>query len=266
MLIFILIVIFLFAIYAAAENILFLTVRRERLGSGIKIVQISDLHKRRFGKGNSRICDKVKAEKPDLIFITGDLVSRTETDLSNVRIMLSSLCSIAPVYIIFGNHEQSLSQEMQREFISMVASTDAILLRNSSADITVNGRLLHIFGLEQKYTTYKKGSSYRGLDGFTHDEMTALLGTRPDGEVLLLAHNPFFAGTYAQWGADCVFSGHVHGGAVRLFGIGILSPERRFFPKYTKGVYTLGKTKMVVSSGLGKLRLFNPPELVVCSL
>ena len=80
---------------------------------------------------------------------------------------------------------------------------------------------------------------------------------------MLLAHNPLFAEAYSQWGADMTFSGHVHGGAVRIFGKGVLSPERKFFPKYTKGVYTVGNMKLLVTSGIGKLRLFNPAEMVV---
>ena len=57
--------------------------------------------------------------------------------------------------------------------------------------------------------------------------------------------------------------GHVHGGAVRFFGIGMLSPERRFFPRYTKGVYDIGGKKLFVSAGIGKLRAFDPPEIVI---
>ncbi len=263
MLILILIVIVLLAIYAAAENLFILTVRREKLGSGIKIAHVSDLHKRRFGRENVRLCEKIRAESPDLIFVTGDIVSRTETDFTTAGATLRQLCGIAPVYIVFGNHEQSLPPERLSAFMEMLAGTDAILLRNASADINVKGRQLRIYGLEHKYSTYKNGSSYRHLDGFTLAEMNALIGTRPDGEVLLLAHNPLFADVYSQWGADCVFSGHVHGGAVRLFGVGIFSPERTLFPKYTKGVYTLGKTRLLLSAGLGKLRLFDPAEVVV---
>ena len=72
-----------------------------------------------------------------------------------------------------------------------------------------------------------------------------------------------FGEEYAKWGAKYSFSGHVHGGSVRLFGKALLSPERRFFPKYAKGVYDFGDKKLLVSAGLGKLRLFDPPEIVI---
>ena len=85
-------------------------------------------------------------------------------------------------------------------------------------------------------------------------------------EVLLLAHIPLFGAVYADWGADYTFSGHIHGGVVRLFGVGILSPERKFFPKYSKGIYDISGKKLLVSAGVGKLRMFNPPEIITYKL
>ena len=68
-----------------------------------------------------------------------------------------------------------------------------------------------------------------------------------------------------------VFSGHAHGGQIRLpFVGGIYAPGQGLFPEYTEGVYTEGKTNMIVSRGLGNslfpLRVFNRPEIVVCEL
>lgn len=253
----------LFAGYVFCENKLMLCTRREYFGNDIKIAHISDVHKRRFGKNNSRICRLIRRENPDIIFITGDLVSRTETDFSAVEEMLENLCQVAPVYMICGNHEQSLPRDMKREFYGMIKRTDVILLRNVSADIKIKGRLLHIYGLKENYRVYKNGNSYRNLSEITPSDMNSLLGECPDGETILLAHNPFFGKVYSQWGAEYTLSGHVHGGVVRLFGKGILSPERKLFPPYSKGVYDFDGMKLLVSGGLGKFRLFNPPEIVI---
>lgn len=63
-------------------------------------------------------------------------------------------------------------------------------------------------------------------------------------------------------GADLVLCGHVHGGLIRLpLAGGLLSPERKFFPKYDKGLYEKAGTKMYVSGGIGKPRFWNPPEI-----
>ena len=107
--------------------------------------------------------------------------------------------------------------------------------------------------------------TYMNLTAYGNDSvnetLTHLLGTCRENTVLL-AHNPLWFRSYAKWGAALTLSGHVHGGAVRLPLIGgLLSPERAFFPPYDKGYYTDGRHDMIVSGGLGKLRLFNPPEI-----
>ena len=254
----------LFLIYAFIENKFMLCTRHEYFGNDIKIAHISDIHKRKFGKNNSRICNIIRRESPDIIFITGDVVSRTETDFSAVESMLNELCGMSPVYMIFGNHEQTLEPKMKKRFIESVNRTDAVMLRNESAYIEKNGHRLNIYGLEEESTVYKKGKSYRNLDKIKVSDMERLLGKcYGNNKIILLAHNPFFCEAYSQWGADYTLSGHVHGGAVRIFGKGILSPERKFFPKFSKGVYTYGGMKLLVSGGLGKFRLFNPPEIVI---
>ena len=253
----------IFLLYAVFENFFLLVVRHEKLGSGIKIVHLSDLHKRCFGEGNSRLCRKVRAEKPDIIIFSGDLVSRSIITLSNAEAALRELCEIAPVYMIYGNHEQSISEEMRGELEAMFERNKQIMLKNQHTTVNIRGRELKIYGLMEHYGVYKKNGGYRDLDVIDKAYVEEKLGKCPEGEVLLIAHNPFFGEAYAEWGADYTFSGHVHGGIVRLFGVAMLSPERKFFPKYAKGVYDFGGRKLLVSAGLGKMRLFCPPEIVV---
>ena len=253
----------IFLLYAVFENFFLLVVRREKLGSGIKIVHLSDLHKRCFGEGNSRLCRKVRAEKPDIIIFSGDLVSRSIITLSNAEAALRELCEIAPVYMIYGNHEQSISAEMRGELEAMFERNQQIMLKNQHTTVNIRGREPKIYGLMEHYGVYKKNGGYRDLDVIDKAYIEEKLGKCPEGEVLLIAHNPFFGEAYAEWGADYTFSGHVHGGIVRLFGVAMLSPERKFFPKYAKGVYDFGGRKLLVSAGLGKMRLFCPPEIVV---
>lgn len=253
----------IFGVYAVFENRYLLTVRHESIGRGIRIAHISDLHKRRFGRDNIRLCQTVEREKPDVIFITGDLVSRKEKDLSTAKKTVEQLIKTAPVYMIFGNHEQDLSDGLKAEYARIAEKSGAHLLRNEMAETEINGRKLKIYGLEESLDVYKKDGSYRGLKVLEKSDITELVGDRPEGEVILLAHNPFFGEAYSQWGADYTFSGHVHGGIVRLFGIGLLSPERKLLPKNAKGVYSFGRMKLFVSAGLGKKRLFNPSEIVI---
>ena len=263
MIYFVIAVIVIFAVYAVYENVFCLTVRHEKLGSGVKVAHISDLHHRSFGKGNVKLINRVKAEAPDLIIISGDLVTRNDTDYSPAEDLLKGLHGIAPVYVIYGNHEQSVPKERRAQLGAMFARNDQILLKNNCAELLVKDRVLKIYGLLESYSVYKKNGGYRGLDVISEKDIEKLLGPCPGGEVMLIAHNPFFGKEYAKWGAKYTFSGHIHGGSVRLFGKALLSPERKFFPEYSKGVYDFGGKKLLVSAGLGKLRLFDPPEVVI---
>lgn len=260
---YILLFLILFVIYVLFENRCVLAVRHEKTGSGIRIAHISDLHKRRFGRDNSWLCGKVRRERPDIIFITGDLVSRRETDLTVAEKTVKELTSIAPVYMIFGNHEQDLSDAVKAEYVRIAGKYSAHLLRNEKITADIKGRRLYIYGLMESYDVYKINGRYRNLKVLEKNDITKLVGDCPDGEVLLLAHNPFFGEAYSQWGADYIFSGHVHGGIVRLFGKAMLSPERKPFPKVSKGIYSYNGKKLLVSAGLGKMRLFDPPEIVI---
>ena len=264
--IFILIVIAIVLFFFAdmiIESFFLLTVRCEKYGGDLKIVQISDLHRRCFGKNNIDLINKTAELSPDVIFITGDLVSRTENDLTNAEAAVKGLCAIAPVYMIMGNHEQDMPADQRNKLLDIISENGAVLLRNQSVSLKKNNKCFNICGYEPPATVYKKNGKYKDLDTVKADDLYNALGKPKEGINLLLAHNPLFAEVYAQWGADHTFSGHVHGGVVRFFGKGILSPERKFFPKYTKGVYTVSKMKLMVSAGLGKLRIMNPPEIVV---
>ena len=102
------------ALWAAYENICMLTVRHEDLGGNIRAVHLSDFHKRKFGRNNSRLISKVRELSPDIIFLTGDLVSRTETDFTTAIRTIDQLCAIASTVMIYGNHERSLLKEKGR--------------------------------------------------------------------------------------------------------------------------------------------------------
>lgn len=264
----IILIVILLAVYSAVENRLVLRMRYEDLGGNIKIAHVADLHKRKFGKYNRRICRKIADESPDIILISGDLVSRDCVDFSDAEKFLKKLCGIAPVYMVFGNHESDLSSKYKNELINVVEKSGTVLLNNKTVSIKIKGRKLNLCGIELEPTVYKKNGGYHDLDILELPEMYEKLGKKPDGETILIVHNPLFAKVYSQWGADYAVCGHVHGGAVALpfTRIGILSPERRFMPEYTKGVYTLSRMKLLLSGGLGKFRLFNPPEIVIYEL
>ena len=239
---------------------------------GKKILVLSDLHKKRYGDNFNNIMGFCRAQSPDYVFFLGDLFSRDETDMKPKAAFMARLQSIAPTYYIVGNHEL-FQPECLQALCMKLESLGVTVLRNSKATLVQGKDSIDLYGLQLPLRYYVNSDwSYRHLPVPSDEYLQKCLG-KPDPKrcSLLLAHDPFFFESYARWGASVTFSGHCHGGVIRLPLIGgLLSPERRFFPRYTKGLYnsrTFGTDRrLVVTAGLGKFRLNNPSEILVCTL
>ena len=239
---------------------------------GKKILVLSDLHKKRYGDNFNNIMGFCRCAQPNYIFFLGDLFSRDETDMKPKAAFMSRLRAIAPTYYIVGNHEL-YQPECLEALCCKLKELDVRVLRNEKATLTQGDESIDLYGLRLPLHYYVNSDwRYRHLPEPSVKYLTKKLG-RPDSSrcTFLLAHDPFFFEKYARWGADVTFSGHCHGGVVRLPLIGgLFSPERKFFPKYTKGIYNSKafgeQRKLVLTAGLGKLRINNPSEILVCTL
>lgn len=240
---------------------------------GIRVMHLSDLHTKNYGKNGQRLVSKCGRHSPDLIVFTGDLFSRNESldkILSKVP-MMRALAKLAPVYYVIGNHEADAG-EKTLILCRALENAGICVLRNERAEIFRGNEKISIYGLEMPFDCYRnKKGGYSGLRRLSLSDLNNMLGTPDkDGYNLLLAHSPIQFEEYASWGADLTLSGHIHGGIVRIAGVGLFSPERRFFPKYSKGIYRKqtqrGQAVMEVSAGLGKMRINNPESVSICIL
>lgn len=237
---------------------------------GLKIIHLSDLHNKVFGKNNGPLIKLIAAENPDLIFMTGDMVSHKAPDTDKFLELVRRLAKMCPVYYVNGNHELSDLDEDKFSYIAEeLASYGAVCLDNDSTDIFRGNEHIHLCGLCYTAEYYRGVREYkRGWKEFMLTDMIDYLGIKqPDEYTILLAHNPLDFDVHAEWGADLSFGGHVHGGFIRLPLVrGIVSPERKLMPKYKEGVYKVGNSFLVASRGLGRIRIHNPPEVVSLTL
>lgn len=241
---------------------------------GFRIMHISDLHSKSYGPEGRDLVEACSDFNPDVIMFTGDLFSRSENifTIKKKVPLMKKLNKIAPVYYVWGNHESDVP-EKARLMNGRLADEGITVLRNEKVRIYSGESYINLFGLELDESCYKNPEGgYKNLTPVTMDMMRELLGeSEPDIFNVLMAHSPMPFDIYAEWGADLTLSGHCHGGIIRLpGGIGLLSPERRLFPKYTKGLYIRetdsGKAMMEVSAGLGKFRINNPEMVSMCIL
>lgn len=241
---------------------------------GFHIVQLSDLHNACFGDNNKKLIERIRELAPDVIFVTGDMiVGKPGRDVSFAADTMNQLVSIAPVYMSLGNHELRASiytdtyGNMWKEFSEKLDSRITVL-RDEKIFLEQNGEQIVLYGLDLTPEFYKR---------FRHTPMDREYLDNLFGKCeqefyhIFLAHNPDYFKQYADWGADLTFSGHVHGGMVRIpFLGGMLSPMVHFFPEYDKGVFECANKYMILSGGLGnhtfKFRVNNLPEIVSVTL
>jgi hypothetical protein len=236
---------------------------------GFKILHLSDFHNKNFGFKNKYLYDEIHKLNPDVILMTGDMVSREDKDFSRFYALARETAAKYPVYYTVGNHELDLSDEELTEMFQTLRGYGVNILNNEKILIEREDETIELYGMWFGLRFYKdENGSYRKHIEFDRDEMTRLLGRKTSKNyAIMMAHNPMPFKIYADWGADLVFSGHVHGGVIRLGKLGgLLSPGRCFFPKYYGGEYSIGDKKMIVSRGIGGLRLFNRPNLVLAEL
>ncbi len=249
------------------------TVALEDLESPLRLVLISDLHGKSFGKDNARLIAKIQEQTPDAIFLDGDMIDRSadSPDEQELLRLIESLCEIAPVYFSLGNHELEYMQT-DTSLLTQVAEAGAVVVNDSYVDVTVAGQPLRIGG------TMGHGFAFgRTEEEFTSSPEYVFLKAFENTELpkICLAHMPdtfIFNGAYTLWDVDLVLSGHTHGGLVRLpFIGGLYAPMQGLFPEYDRGHFRLGThMQMVITSGLaghGLLpRVNNPPEIAVIDL
>ena len=218
---------------------------------GLTIVQLSDLHGREFGPGNGRLVQMVRDLSPDLVALTGDLADGPE----NLEPFLDLCQGLRPLpcYYVPGTHEQGCGRGFLQTLYGVLGQLGVTVLDGRAVSLRRGEAVIHLAGM------HLPGSFYKGFPRKRPDYSPSALENAlgpAEGYTVLLAHNPFYFPTYAAWGADLTLSGHVHGGMIRLPGVGgLLSPERRFFPAYDSGLYTLGDKAMAVSRGLGGARI-----------
>lgn len=226
---------------------------------GLKVVQISDLHNAKFGQHQERLISEVKQQNPDIILLTGDLIDRNHYDLERSLEAVKGFVDMAPTFFVDGNHEISINRV--DEIHQALRDLGVNVLVNEAVDFRWNNSMISIVGISDPLTGEK-----------TTDMLTKALHQVPkDRFTLLLAHRSEFAADYAKYGVDLVYTGHAHGGQIRIPGIGgLIDHQGHIFPDYLEGVIKTGETEQVISRGLGNslfpARVFNRPEIVVTYL
>ena len=234
---------------------------------GFRIAQVSDLHNAEMGKDNQKLISMLKDAEPDIIVITGDMIDSRNTNVDIALAFAEKAMQVAPCYYVTGNHESRVSEYYElKEKLNKLGVT---VLEDEKTEFVVSGEKITLIGVNDP--TFTSRLLERDEIEKLIDEKFKMLTSEEDGFTVLLSHRPELFDIYVKNDVDLVFSGHAHGGQIRLpFVGGIYAPNQDFFPEYDGGLYTRDNTNMVVSRGIGNsrfpFRVNNRPEVVLVEL
>lgn len=239
---------------------------------GFRFVVLADVHAHLFGKQSIQLIQAVKSCHPEVILSVGDWI-RTDysgRDVKILRDMVEGIVKIAPLYTILGNHEGRADHknELIREFTALgvrILQDENILLGREGTE-----EKIVLTGLYPSYENSFYGSLREsGIGPKIREEYENVMRDVPDKKTfqIVLSHRPELFELYADLKMDLVFSGHAHGGLMKLpGGKRLLAPDQGLLPDYTHGAYQKSQTTMIVSEGLGGPRIGIRPQIIVGEL
>jgi uncharacterized protein len=221
---------------------------------GLRIAHLSDLHLGVPSRGQ-RAAEEAVAwiaeRKPDLVCVTGDLVSRTR----GVPLLEHLLTALGESYVVLGNHDYADSRDPFSQLIDPEVFTgiDGVtMLANEATEVELRGLPVQLVGVEPR--------SYASRDARPAELADPRAALR-----ILLCHFPGIVRRMPEGAFHLVLSGHLHAGqiAIPLPGRKVRLAHPRV--RHAEGIFRRGRTVQHVSPGVGTtfvpFRFFARPEV-----
>jgi hypothetical protein len=215
---------------------------------GLRIAHLSDFHlgvPSRGSRAIERAVAWVAERKPDLVCITGDLLSRPSGEARVQRL----LQRLPHPYVVLGNHDFDDSRDPFSRAAALTHLANGTLLSDEAVEVELRGRRVELAGVDPR--TWLASHPLRFAP--TNADLS-----------ILLCHFPGALDIASDDRFNLILAGHLHAGQIVIpYGRGrlLLAHPRAL---YRAGVYRRGRTAMHVSPGLGTtfvpFRYFARPE------
>ncbi len=213
-------------------------------GPELTIAHISDLHVHGSLPRSYylSVMERVNRAEPDLVFITGDMVTNAENSVMLPE-LLGRLRGRLGVYAILGNHDYWADGP---RVASAVRDSGVTLLHNGCQRLAIDHQQhVVISGCEDPWNAVRWHAPE----------------TQSRDVVLVLAHTADNIYRLSRAGVAAVFAGHYHAGQVRLPLLGPLIVPSVYGRRFDRGHFVVDGTHLFVSSGVGS---GHPPVRIYC--
>ena len=215
---------------------------------GLRIAHLSDFHlgvPSRGARAVERAVDWVAERKPDLVCITGDLLTRRRGE----PLLHELLARLDHPYVVLGNHDYGTSRDPFSASSPLADVHEGTLLADTRTFAEVRGHTVELGGIDPRTWLDRRPIALPPSDAPLR---------------ILLCHFPRVLDAVEPGRWQLVLAGHMHAGQIVLpYGRGKVLLAHPSAP-YADGVYRRGTTAMHVSPGLGTtfvpFRYFARPE------
>jgi uncharacterized protein len=241
--------------------------RLDKVFHGMKIVQISDLHFspvvwRRYLEQHVHWVNELE---PDLVVVTGDLITGGYSYANRVARILNKIQSAYGVLCTFGNHDYSMFGKHQPiegrrradHLERVLVDEGLIVLRNQAMHMRMPGakRPLVLVGLDDEWSGQI-------------DPKRAWSDVDAGDPIICLNHNPANCLELMPYAWQWMLSGHTHGRAIATSKLGKRLFGKRF-RHFTHGYYSVNGRHLYVNRGLSygqRSKHWCRPEITVFKL
>jgi hypothetical protein len=216
---------------------------RGRVAALVSDVHLGHVNGARFLR---RIVARLASQRPDVVFLTGDLYDGTKVDAAILAAPWEELSPPLGTYFITGNHEEFSHPSKYFDVLNRVGMR---VLNNEK--VTIDG--LQLVGVGHHDSS--SAERFRSI--------LERVGLRRGEASVLLSHSPHNLAIPEQAGISAQLSGHTHGGQIFPFAWF----TRRIFGEYTYGLKRFGNMTVYTTTGAGTwgppMRLGTRPEIVL---
>jgi len=205
---------------------------------GFRVLQLSDLHLRRFSTIGDTLLAQIEAIDPDIVCLTGDYLY-TALSLPELDDFLFGLSQRPAVVGVYGNsdYRPGITREVRAGWASYFP-----FLVNGAMQLERNGESLWVVGVDDPH---------KGRD----DLAAAMTPVPADAKAILLAHSPEIILRPLDPRVKLIMSGHTHGGQICMPWGGGVYTNTSLSREFIAGRHQVDDAVLYINRGIGSTRL-----------